>query len=204
MEKLEYEGKGLNLTVEVRDGIRSIPRAGERSWTEDVTDMPETLEGQIVRVSDVIAYVNHDVDDATRAGIIKDEDVPSHLVKILGKWHATRIDRMVMDAVEASLATGLAKIAMSDRIMKAVKELRDFLYENVYFSPAAREELAKTEKILRDLYAYTLEHPAGYVKDYPAGDPLETRAADVIAGMTDSYALALYEKVFFPRSWPII
>ena len=204
VERLEYEGKGLNLTVEVRDGISKHSKGRGEILDEDFTEMPDTLEGQIVRISDVIAYVNHDVDDATRAGIIKDEDVPPHLVKTLGKWHATRVDRMVMDAVEASLATGLAKIAMSDRILKAVKELRDFLYEKVYFSPAAREELAKTEKILRDLYAFTLRHPEGYVKDYPAGDPLETRAGDVIAGMTDSYALALYEKVFFPRSWPII
>jgi dGTPase len=93
---------------------------------------------------------------------------------------------------------------VSERIMKAIKELRDFLFETVYFSPAAREELIKTEKILKDLYAYTLEHPLGYVKEYPAGDLLEKRVVDVIAGMTDSYALALYEKVFFPRSWPIV
>jgi len=111
---------------------------------------------------------------------------------------------MVMDVVEASLANGLERIAMSDRIMKAVKELRDFLYEKVYFSPEAREELAKTEKIVRDLYARALERPADHIKPYPAADPVEVRAADFIAGMTDSYALALYEKVFFPHAWPII
>lgn len=111
---------------------------------------------------------------------------------------------MVMDVVEASLTNGLERIAMSDRIMKAVKELRDFLYEKVYFSPEAREEFAKTEKIIRDLYVRALERPDDHVKPYPAADPVEIRAADFIAGMTDSYALALYEKVFFPHAWPIV
>jgi len=204
VEKLEYEGKGLNLTAEVRDGIHKHSKGRGEILDEDPGDMPGTLEGQIVRVSDVIAYVNHDIDDAVRAGIIRNESVPPHLVRILGKWHATRIDKMVMDVVEASLAAGLERIAMSDRIMKAVKELRDFLYENVYFSPAARRELAKTEKILRELYAHVLREPGDYAKPFPAADPLEIRAADFIAGMTDSYALALYEKLFFPEVWPIL
>jgi dGTPase len=204
VEKLEYEGKGLNLTLEVLDGIFRHSKGRGEILDGNAEDMPDTLEGQIVRISDVIAYVNHDVDDATRAGIITDDDIPPHLVRILGKWHATRIDRMVLDVVEASLGTGLARIAMSERIMKSVKDLRDFLYERVYFSPAARIELVKTEKILLDLYRYAIDHPEEFVKPYPAGDSIEVRAGDFIAGMTDSYALALYEKVFFPHSWPII
>ncbi len=204
VDKLEYEGKGLNLTFEVRDGVHHHSKGRGEILDDDAADMPETLEGQIVRVSDVIAYVNHDIDDATRAGIIRDEDVPSHLIRAFGKWHATRIDRMVMDVVEASLAERLERIAMSERIMKGVKELRDFLYERVYFSAEAREELAKTEKIIRDLYVRVLERPDDHIKPYPAGDPVEVRAADFIAGMTDSYALALYEKIFFPHAWPII
>src|SRR5512143_3979296 len=154
--------------------------------------MPSTLEGQIVRVSDVIAYVNHDIDDALRAGIIRDEDIPAPLVKVLGKWHATRIDRMVMDVVEASLATGLDRIAMSERIMKAVVELREFLYQNVYFNSAARDELRKTEKIIKDLFGFITE------------DPVIVRVGDFIAGMTDRYAMALYEQVFLPKAWPIL
>ena len=118
VDKLEYEGKGLNLTFEVRDGIHHHSKGRGEILDDDAADMPETLEGQIVRVSDVIAYVNHDIDDATRAGIIRDEDVPAHLIRTFGKWHATRIDRMVMDVVEASLAERLERIAMSDRIMK--------------------------------------------------------------------------------------
>ena len=108
---------------------------------------------------------------------------------------------MVVDVVEASLKAGLERIAMSDEIMKAVVELRDFLYERVYFDPSSREELRKTEKIIRDMFGYLMEHPEGYIKEYPAGDPLEKRVGDFIAGMTDRYALTLYERIFFPRSW---
>ena len=204
VEKLEYEGKGLNLTAEVRDGIALHSKGRGEIFDPDPEDMPSTLEGQIVRVSDVIAYVNHDSDDAVRAGIISDQDIPTHLIRILGKWPATRIDRMVMDVVEASLSAGLERIAMSERTLKAVLELREFLYQRVYFNSTAREELRKTEKIIRDLYDYVLSNPAGLVKDYPAGDDLETKAADFIAGMTDRYAMALYEQIFLPKSWPIL
>jgi dGTPase len=204
VERLEYEGKGLNLTFEVRDGIQKHSKGRGEIFDSDAEDMPGTLEGQIVRVSDVIAYVNHDVDDALRAGIIGPGDIPSRLVQSLGKWHANRIDRMVMDVVEASLGTGLERIAMSGRIMRSVLELREFLYEKVYYNSSAREELRKTEKIVRDLYAYVLEHPEGYVKDYPKDDSLIARAGDFIAGMTDRYAMSLYEQIFLPKSWPIL
>jgi dGTPase len=204
VEKLEYEGKGLNLTYEVRDGIQRHSKGRGEIFDDDLEDMPATLEGQVVRVSDVIAYVNHDIDDALRAAIIRDEDIPAPLVRALGKWPATRIDRMVMDVVEASLGTELERIAMSDRVMKSVLELREFLYQRVYYNSTAREELRKTEKIIRDLFAYVSEHPEGHVKEYPAGDPLVLRVGDFIAGMTDRYAMALYEQIFLPKSWPIL
>jgi len=111
---------------------------------------------------------------------------------------------MVMDVVEASLGAGLDRIAMSDQIMKAVLELREFLYQNVYFNSTARDELRKTEKIIRDLFSYIMEKPEDYIKDYPAGDPVIVRAGDFIAGMTDRYAMALYEQLFLPKSWPIL
>jgi len=201
VEKLEYDGKGLNLTFEVKDGISRHSKGRGKILDRKKEDLPSTLEGQIVRVSDVIGYVNHDIDDALRADIIKESDIPRHLVGVLGRWHASRIDRMVVDVVESSLKADLERIAMSDGIMKAVVELRDFLYERVYYNPAAREELRKTEKIIRDLFGYLLKHPEGYIRDFPAGDPLEMRVGDFIAGMTDRYALSLYEKIFFPRSW---
>jgi dGTPase len=201
VEKLEYEGKGLNLTVEVREGILLHSKGRGEILEDDPDGMAKTLEGQIVRVSDVIAYVNHDIDDALRAGIIKDGDIPHSLVRILGKWHASRIDRLVEDVIQASLAAGLERISMSDEVMGALVGLREFLYQKVYSSRYAAEEVNKAKKILSDLFRYVLENPESYVKNYPRGDSLERRAADFIAGMTDLYAMALFEKLFFPRSW---
>ncbi len=199
VEKLEYEGKGLNLTAEVRDGIRRHSKGRGEILEDDPEGMAKTLEGQIVRVSDVIAYVNHDIDDAIRAGVIKDGDIPPPLVKSLGKWPASRVDRLVEDVIQASLGAGLDRIAMSDRTMAALVELREFLYRKVYSSRYAEEEVEKATKILSDLYRYLLKKPDPYIKVYPRGDSLERRAADFIAGMTDLYALALFEKLFFPR-----
>ncbi len=162
--------------------------------------MPSTLEGQIVRASDVIAYVNHDIDDALRAGVIKEKDIPPDLVKILGRWPATRVDRMVVDLVTSSLKAGLARIAMSPAVMEAMVALRDFLYERVYGSAFARDEVERARKVVTDLYDYLLKHPDEYVKPYPQADPLAVRVADFIAGMTDRYALALFEELFLPRS----
>jgi dGTPase len=165
--------------------------------------MPDTLEGQVVRISDVIAYVNHDIDDALRAEIIKPDDIPAHLIRILGQWHAYRIDTMVEDAVRSSLDGELEEITMSEPIYAAVLELRDFLYERVYFSPEAECKAEKVEKILKDLYGYVLENPGEYVKPFPESDPLEARVRDFIAGMTDLYALRLYEEFFSPPQWPL-
>ncbi len=202
VEKLEYVGKGLNLTAEVRDGILRHSKGRGEILEDDREGMPGTLEGQIVRVSDVIAYVNHDIDDALRAGIIKDGDIPSSLVRILGKYHATRIDRLVEDVVQASLSTSLERIAMSGAVMAALVDLREFLFRQVYCSRYAEEEVGKASKILSDLFRYVLEKPDPYVKAYPKGDSLERRAADFIAGMTDLYAMSVYEKLFFPHPWP--
>jgi dGTPase len=204
VEKLEYEGKGLNLTFEVRDGISHHSKGMGEILETDSQLMPQTLEGQIVRIADVIAYVNHDVDDALRAGVIKKEDIPSRLFKILGKYHASRIDTMVDDVIKASLASGLDKIVMNPEIMEAVTELRNFLYERVYYNPHSLGELEKTEKILTDLYQYFLKNPEEHIKPYPTEDPLEKRVGDFIAGMTDRYALRLYERFFMPLSWTIL
>ena len=202
VEKLEYDGKGLNLTYEVRDGISRHSKGRGEILDDDKKNMPETLEGQVVRASDVIAYVNHDIDDAIRAGVLKNNDIPPHLVKIFGKWHASRIDSMVEDVVEASMKLSLKNISLSGEIKNAVVELRDFLFDRVYFNPQFRDELEKTEKIISELFKYVLKNPEGHIKPYPQGDTLEKRAAAFIAGMTDRFALSLYEKIFFPRSWP--
>ncbi len=203
VEKLEYEGKGLNLTYEVRDGILKHSKGMGKIFETRTEEMPSTLEGQVVRVSDIIAYVNHDLDDATRAKIIREEEIPSHLIKTLGKWHASRIDRMVEDVIRESLKLGMERISMSKEVFEALEGLREFLYERVYFSRESRIELEKTEKIICDLYEYILKAPEDYVKPYPKGDSLEKRVGDFIAGMTDRYALGLYEKLFFPRPMPV-
>jgi dGTPase len=204
VECLEYEGKGLNLTFEVREGIFKHSKGMGEILDVDTQDKPQTLEGQAVRVSDVIAYVNHDIDDALRAEVIKESDIPASLIETLGKFHASRIDKMVEDVIKASLGSDLEKITMTAEIKQAVSELREFLNERVYYNPYSRKELEKTEKIMSDLYTYFLKHPEGYIKSYPEGDSLEKRTGDFIAGMTDKYALGLYEKFFMPLSWPII
>jgi len=198
VEKLEYHGKGLNLTYEVRNGIYRHSKGRGKILDVDGEQMPSTLEGQIVRLSDVIAYVNHDIDDAVRAGVINKKDIPAHLVKILGKWHATRIDRMVQDVVISSLAAGLSNIKMSEEIYTAVLELRDFLFERVYYTPETKRVSENVFKILTDLYAYVIKNPDAYVKPYPENDSLKKRTRDFLASMTDHYAMRLYEKLSSP------
>ena len=200
VDVLEYDGKGLNLSFEVRDGIVRHSKGRGEILGGRKSDLPATLEGQLVRVSDVIAYVNHDIDDATRAGMIKDSDIPAHLVKYLGKYHAQRIDKMVEDVLVESLRVALDRIALSKEMTAAVIELRDFLYDHVYMSDFARREFEKARKLLTDLYRYVLVNPGEYIKDYPKGDSLEKRAGDFIASMSDRYAIALYEKTFFPSA----
>jgi len=204
VEKLEYEGKGLNLTFEVKDGISKHSKGRGDIQSKVKEQMPSTLEGQIVRVSDVIAYVNHDIDDALRAGVIKDKDIPQNLTEVLGRWHASRIDRMVASVVNTSLKSGLERIFLDDEIQEAVNALREFLFERVYFNPKAKRELEKTEKILTDIYQYIRMHPEDYVKSFPEGDSFDKRVGDVMAGMTDLYALRLYERLFFPSTWPVL
>lgn len=198
VEKLEYHGKGLNLTYEVREGIYRHSKGRGKILDADGEQMPSTLEGQIVRLSDVIAYVNHDIDDAARAGIINKKDLPAHLIKILGKWHATRIDRMVQDVVNTSLDAGLSRIKMSAEIYAAVLELREFLFERVYYTAETKRVSDNVTKILADLYAYVIKHPEEFVKPYPESDSLEMRTRDFLASMTDQYAMRLYEKLYSP------
>jgi dGTPase len=203
VEKLEYNGKGLNLTHEVREGIFKHSKGRGKILDAEGEEMPSTLEGQVVRISDVIGYVNHDIDDAIRAEVIDRSDIPEHLIATLGKFHASRIDTMVEDVVRESMAGGLQKICMSERVYSSVIELRDFLYEHVYCTEEAHNMSERVEKIVKDLYQYVLENPDEYVKPYPAEDSLERRACDFIASMTDLYALRLYEKVFFTPTWPL-
>lgn len=191
---LEKEGAGLNLTHEVRLGI--LGHTGEY--------IPETLEGQIVRRSDQIAYVNHDIDDAIRAGILCDEDIPDSIGDVLGHSHRERINTLVCDLILVSSEAG--KIAMSPEVEKALKDLRGFMFERVYRNPVAKGEEKKAKAMLQRLYEYYIRHPDALPEDFHpqlSFDGMERTVCDYIAGMTDNYAVDKYTELFIPAGWHI-
>lgn len=203
---LEKDGEGLNLTHEVRNGILKHSKGKGLIIPETKSDRAVTLEGQVVRVSDVIAYVNHDLDDALRAGVMKMPDIPKNIIKMLGDTHAKRIDTMVKDVICQSSLIDLDAILMSSGILSSTAKLRDFLYERVYESDEIIKEFRKAQKILRDLYAYYLEHMEDVFVDIPKEEKLNKHrvVCDFIAGMTDRFALMTYERLFLPQQWTVI
>ncbi len=203
---LEHDGQGLNLTHEVRNGIIRHSKGKGKILPEKKSDRADTLEGQVVRVSDIIAYVNHDLDDALRAEIIKKSDIPKRIKKLLGDTHAKRIDTMVKDFIYRSRETDLAVLRMSDEISEATYDLRDFLYEYFYESPKLITEFRKAKKILTDLYAYYHDHIEEVFRDIPKEKKLNRNrmVCDFIAGMTDRFALMTYERVFMPQQWKVL
>jgi dGTPase len=209
---LEKDGKGLNLTYEVRNGIVKHSKGKGLIIPESKAERAETLEGQVVRVSDIIAYVNHDLDDAMRAGVIKVTDIPKRIIRVLGETHAKRINTMVKDFISQSLDSDLEEPAMSDEVSAVTYLLRDFLYERVYESEKIIEEFRKAKKILRELYNYYLEHMQEVSIDMPKEERKNqgTEAyrhrmvCDFIAGMTDRFALMTYEKLFLPQQWTVL
>jgi dGTPase len=197
---LERKGQGLNLTLEVRDGI--LKHSKGKGEIFSASGATETLEGQIVRVSDVIAYVNHDLDDAMRAGVLKKSAIPANFFKI-GENQSKRIDTMVKDVIYTSLEAGLKEIRMSKEIKNITYALRDFLYEHIYEGDVTKGEFKKAKKILSDLYNYYLQHTDEVFKEISKeiiGDK-ERVVCDFIAGMTDRFALMMYEKLFLPQPW---
>lgn len=191
VEALEFEGRGLNLTREVRDGI--LGHTGDH--------VPETLEGQIVRIADRIAYVNHDIDDAIRGGVLLEGDLPVRCTDVLGTNHGARIRTMVQDLISASVDA--ERICMSDTVWDAMMELRGFLFENVYLSPQAKVEEPKAFGVVRSLFLHYLAHADELPEEYRPAVPAELpqRVTDYIAGMTDRYATRVYERLFVPASW---
>ena len=191
VDHLENDGEGLNLSWEVRDGIVHHP------WS---MPSPATQEAQVVRFADRIAYINHDVDDAIRAGVLAPEELPPRALEVLGHTHTERINTLVTDLFERS--EGQPEVRLSPEVFGALDELRDFMFAEVYLRANAREEHEKAVKLLRDLFAYFLEHPDELPPEYRrAPGDLPTRVADHIAGMTDRYALRTYERLFLPRGW---
>jgi dGTPase len=189
-DHLEDEGRGLNLTWEVRDGIVN------HTWS-----MPEpaTAEARIVRYADRIAYVNHDIDDAIRADVLGVSELPADALGVLGATHHDRIDTLIADLVASSDGP---EIRLSDEVFAALDVLRDFLFEHVYLRDQARAEQDKAIGLVRSLFAYYLDHPDELPEEYHrAPGDLPTRVADFIAGMTDRYALRTYERLFLPQAW---
>ena len=191
VDHLENDGQGLNLSWEVRDGILN------HTWS---MPMPATLEAQVARFADRIAYVNHDVDDAIRAGILTSGDLPEEAVEVLGATHASRINTLVTDLVSES--EDADRIALTPLRLDALSALRDFLFDRVYLRPEAKDEQEKAIALVRSLFSYYLEHPEAVPAEYQrAPGDLPTRIADYIAGMTDRFALRAYEQLFLPRGW---
>lgn len=195
VDELENGGRGLNLTYEVRMGILGHSRHSR---------MPETLEGQIVRKSDQIAYINHDIDDAMRAGILTDEDIPREISEVLGNSHRERINSLVTDMIFHTRQTG--ELGMSQKIEEAMEALRNFMFERVYKNPKAKGEEAKARDILKQLYDYYVHHPNAIPADFRPQldfDGMERTVCDYIAGMTDKYAMYKYEELFIPLAWQV-
>jgi dGTPase len=184
VDVLEKDHQGLNLTHEVRDGIRNHTGKG----------YPLTREGEVVRISDRIAYVNHDVDDAIRAGVIRFDDLPKGPIAVLGDRMSGRIDTLVRDMIVTSKEKG--EIGLSDKVYEALMELRTWLFKNVYNNPRSREN-EKAGGVVAALFEYYLERPEERAKSDP--NPV-TETVDFVAGMTDRYALATYRQIFLPRS----
>lgn len=187
--------RGLNLTHEVRDGIR----------THSGPDQPSTLEGELVRICDRVAYINHDIDDSIRSGIIREEDLPRDIVQLLGTSHGVRINTMAMDIIENSYEKDY--VSMSDTVKKASNDLRKFMFENVYLNEEVKAEADKAEHIIYQVFNYYIDNPQILPDNYQAFSDdlsLERNVCDYIAGMTDRYVMYKFQELFVPKSWSVI
>lgn len=196
MEFLENHGRGLNLTKEVRDGILNHQTAGK----------PGTLEGKIVRLSDKIAYINHDIDDAIRGRIITEDEIPDEFTDVLGHSSRQRLNTLIHDIVIQS--EGKDDIIMSPEIEKAMLDLRKYMFVSVYINPKAKSQEEKAQDLLIALFEYYIAHVELLPEEYiylmnKRGESLERVVCDYIAGMTDRYAVATYKDLVIPSSWSI-
>lgn len=195
VDRLEKKGQGLNLTYEVRDGILNHQTIGN----------PHTLEGKIVRFSDKIAYIHHDMDDAVRAGILKETDVPAEIRDVLGSTPGARLDRFIHDIVTNSMDKN--DIVMSETVGNAMKQIRQFMFDRVYQNPEAKSEESKAEVLMETLYHHYLKHiddlPEEFLNLISEGDPREKVVCDYVGAMSDRFAIAVYEEIYIPKSWQI-
>jgi dGTPase len=207
VEVLERDGAGLNLTAEVRDGILKHSKGTGPLLSDDPAVLASTLEGRIVRLADVIAYVNHDLDDALRAGLVDVGHLPGSISVVLGETHSRRMDTMLRDMIEASLNTDCSDIRLSPPVSQAVSDLRDWLFEHVYRVHTVHDDFVKASRILRELFLFFVDDEEMLIaqggRRYP-GDTLAVSVADFIAGMTDRFAMNLYRRLFLPQPWKLL
>lgn len=193
VDRLEKDGQGLNLTFEVRDGILNHQTSGN----------PHTLEGKVVRFSDKIAYIHHDMDDAVRAGILTEMDVPAEIREVLGPTPGERLDCFIHDIVTNSMNRN--DIVMSPSVAEAMKKIREFMFERVYVNQLAKSEEKKAEVLMETLYTHFMKHlddmPEEFRNLISEGEPIERVVCDYVGAMSDRYAIALYESIFIPKSW---
>lgn len=205
VDVLEKDGQGLNLTVEVRDGIlRHSKGRGAVVIREDGVDKPLTREAEVVRVADVIAYVNHDIDDATRGNVIAEHDLPQESREYLGSTNSNRIDTMVRGVISESLKSDDMAPAFGEELEHHIFAFRDFLYERVYDSMTVHHDFLKCSRIIEDLYHYFLLNEDAFLQETKREDFYDEPSmcvCDFIAGMSDRYAFSLFEKIFLPLPW---
>ncbi|OQY18736.1 MAG: deoxyguanosinetriphosphate triphosphohydrolase [Desulfobacteraceae bacterium 4572_35.1] len=206
VDRLEKDGRGLNLTAEVRDGILRHSKGSGPVCGEGV-ELAQTLEGQIVRFADIIAYVNHDLDDALRSGIVADTDIPIEFLEKIGSSHSRRINTLIWDMIDASQQGSKLRITLSPPMLELITQLRAWLFAHVYRVPQVQDDFDKAGRVLTELYSYFIEKPER-LKDYSAlclpDDLPEKWVTDFIASMTDRYAMKLYRDIFLPSPWAIL
>lgn len=192
---LEKKGRGLNLTWEVIDGILNHRTSGR----------PATLEGQVVRLCDKISYIHHDMDDAHRAGLISEDDIPITIRMLLGYTIRERLNTLIHNIVENS--QGKDTIQMSEEVYQAMMDLRKIMFQNVYLNPKAKKEEAKAIDMLSKLYEYYMEHPQKMSKEYvnliATGTSLNQAVCDYLSGMTDQYSMQKFQEIFIPKAWEV-
>jgi dGTPase len=203
VDLLENDGLGLNLSWEVRDGIAKHSKGKSGAPVGMAPALrSSTVEGQIMRVADLIAYVNHDIDDAVRAEILRIEDLPPGPIAVLGRSSSARIGTLVRDVVTETMAGGLAEIRMGEGTLEALLELRAFLFGAVYENSSATTEFKKASDILSGLWEKVRERPGAFLDRRTIdNEGLDAATRDFIAGMTDRYAVRLFEQLFIPKPW---
>jgi dGTPase len=204
VDVLERDGQGLNLTLEVRDGIAHHSKGKSGAPVGEAAERSQTLEGQCIRIADLIAYVNHDIDDATRAGLLTPDQLPEDAVARLGATPSARIGRMVKDVVDTTLVGGLREIRMSEEILDATLGLRAFLFKTVYENESSTVEFRKAADILGGLWQKVHERPHEFLDRRTLdAEGADAAARDFLAGMTDRYAVGLFERLYIPRPWVV-